>query len=127
MPFQGLEDYDSVVSMVSKGYRGVVLPETLFHYRVRRNSMIRGISKTKKLVLYEYISKKHEQFYANFAIENFNLLNTNGPGIILDNPTLDYFAGRLPFNRQWSQKLIRVIKRNHLARKIAYRIYRIFN
>ena len=30
MKFQGLEDYESVISMTEKGFRGVVLPEVLF-------------------------------------------------------------------------------------------------
>src|SRR5438270_2916230 len=55
MAFKGLEDYDSVLGMVEAGLNGVVLPEPLFHYRVRGNSMIRQISRPKKLYLLEYI------------------------------------------------------------------------
>lgn len=126
MPFQGLEDYDSVISILSDGGHGVVLPEVLFFYRVRSDSMIRSISKTKKLLLYQYISHKHKDFYATFASENFNLLNANGPGIVLDNPSLDYYlAEKLPFRGAISTKIISMVKQNSFMKAIAYRIYRL--
>ena len=126
MPFQGLEDYDSVISILSKGGQGAVLPEVLFFYRVRKDSMIRAISKTKKLLLYQYISQKHKNFYATFAAENFNLLNANGPAIALDNPSLDYYlAEKLPFKGKLSTKLISMIKQSSYAKAFAYRLYRL--
>jgi glycosyltransferase involved in cell wall biosynthesis len=128
MVFQGLEDYDSVISLVSRGYRGVVLPETLFHYRVRSRSMIRDISKSKKLFLYQHISKKNEEIYSTFAGEIFNLLNANGPGVALDNPTLDYHLGdRLPFGNKLSGRLIALIKKNRYLKLFAYKVYRLIN
>jgi glycosyltransferase involved in cell wall biosynthesis len=128
MVFQGLEDYESVLAMLSQGLGGVVLPEVLFHYRVRRKSMIRGISKTKKLLLYEYISKKHNRFYATFATDLFNLLNANGPGTALDNPTLDYhLTDKLPFGGKLARAVISKVKRNRLTKTVAYKIYRLLN
>ncbi|MGC4035395.1 MAG: glycosyltransferase [Chitinophagaceae bacterium] len=125
MPFQGLEDYDSVISILSKGGHGVVLPEALFYYRVRTDSMIRAISVTKKLLLYQYISYKHKDFYATFAPENFNLLNANGPGIAIDNPSLDYYlAEKLPFRGAISTQIIAMVKQNSFMKAIAYRVYR---
>lgn len=126
MSFQGLEDYESVVSILAKGGHGVVLPEVHFYYRVRKDSMIRSISKTKKLLLYQHISNKHKNFYATFASEIFNLLNANGPGIVLDNPSLDYYlAEKLPFRGVISTKIISLIKQNRFIKFIAYRIYRL--
>jgi len=126
MAFQGLEDYESVISILAKGGHGVVLPEVLFYYRVRQDSMIRHISKTKKLLLYQHISHKHKDFYATFASENFNLLNANGPGIVLDNPSLDYYlAEKLPFRGKLSAKLVSMIKQNSFMKAIAYRVYRL--
>jgi glycosyltransferase involved in cell wall biosynthesis len=128
MVFQGLEDYESVLAMLSHGLGGVVLPEVLFHYRVRRKSMIRGISKTKKLLLYEYISKKHNRFYATFATDLLNLLNANGPGTALDNPTLDYhLTDKLPFGGKLARAVISKVKRNRLTKTVAYKIYRLLN
>ncbi len=128
MPFTGLEDYDSVVSMLAGGFHGVVLPETCFFYRVRPDSMIRGINNSRKLILYQYMAVKHAKFYANFAADLFNLLNANGPGIILDNPTLDYhLADKLPFGKKKSQRIISLIKKNRYIKTIAYRLYRLLN
>lgn len=125
MLFQGYEDYDSVISMLAHGLGGVVLPEPLFNYRVRSNSMYRAISKSKKLNLYQHISNKHEQFYAIFAVDLFNLLNANGPGILLDNPSLDlHLADRLPIGGKLSAKAIDLIKRNRLVKTIAYKVYK---
>ena len=88
--------------------------------------MIRQISKTKKLLLYQHISHKHKDFYATFASEIFNLLNANGPGIVLDNPSLDYYlAEKLPFRGKLSAKLVSMIKQNSFMKAIAYRVYRL--
>ena len=128
MPFQGLEDYDSVIGMLAKGFRGIALPEPLFHYRVRKDSMIRGISAAEKLILQDYISHKHQEYYGQFAADTFSLLNANGPGLTLDNPTLDlYLTDKLPFNNQLSRQLIRLVKKNRYAKYLAYRAYRLLN
>ncbi len=128
MVFQGLEDYESVISLLAGGCNGVVLPEVLFRYRVRSDSMIRHISKTKKLLLHQYIADKHKEFYATFAAEVFGLLNANGPGMLLDNPSLDYHLGeKIPFAGSLSRKLIYLVKKNKLTRKMAYKIYRLLN
>ncbi len=125
MAFQGLEDYESVISLLSQGFGGIVIPEILFNYRIRQDSMFRAISKTKKLNLYQFISTKHTQFYATFAADIFNLLNANGPGILLDNPTLDYhLADNMPFGRKLSGKIITLVKRNRFVKAIAYKIYK---
>lgn len=88
--------------------------------------MIREVSRAKKLVLNQQISNKHKQFYATFAADIFNLLNANGPGIALDNPSLDYhLTDKMPFKGIASQKLIKLIKRNRHAKTVAYKLYRI--
>ncbi|MCW3074056.1 MAG: hypothetical protein JWP69_1125 [Flaviaesturariibacter sp.] len=128
MAFQGLEDYESVVSLISSGYGGVVLPEILFDYRVRQDSMIRGITKTKKLILYQHINNKHKEFYAIFAAEISNLLSANGPGIFLDNPSIDYhLADKIPFGGQLSNRIIHLVKKNKLSKQLAYKLYRLIN
>jgi glycosyltransferase involved in cell wall biosynthesis len=125
MTFQGLEDYECVVSILEKGGKGVVLPEVLFYYRIRPDSMIRAISKSKKLVLCQHISNKHTNIYATFASDIYNLLNANGPGIFLDNPSLDHnLAEKLPFGGWFSGKMVSLIKRNRYAKTVAYKIYR---
>ena len=90
--------------------------------------MIRDVSKSKKLFLYQYISHKHKDSYASFAAELFNLSNTNGSGVSLDNPTLDYhLSDRIPLNNEISRRLITLIKKNRYAKKAAYRLYRFIN
>jgi hypothetical protein len=90
--------------------------------------MIRSISSTKKLLLHQYITNRHNKFYATFAAELFGLLNANGPGIFLDNPSLDYhLSEKIPFAGSLSKKLISLVKKNELTRKIAYKIYRLLN
>jgi len=128
MAFQGLEDYESVISLLESNHQGVILPEALFHYRVRNDSMIRGISKIKKFLLYQYIIDKHKEFYATFAAEVFYLLNANGPGQQIDNPSLDYhLSEKIPFTGSMSRKLVSLVKRNEFTRRIAYKLYRILN
>ena len=90
--------------------------------------MIRDISKTKKILLHQHIADKHKQFYASFATEVFGLLNANGQGILLDNPSLDYhLAEKMPFGGSISRRLIYLVKKNKLTRRMAYKIYRLLN
>jgi hypothetical protein len=124
----GMEDYDSVISLVKNRCYGVVIPEFLFLYRVRKNSMARGFNKSNRLYLYQLLAEKHQEFYATFAAELFGLLNANGPGILIDNPSLDYhLSERIPVTGKLSKKLIYLVKRNKLTRKVALKIYRLFN
>jgi glycosyltransferase involved in cell wall biosynthesis len=125
MPFPGLEDYACVIAMLANGCGGVALPEPLFKYRVRNNSMIRAVSKEKKNLLVQYISNKFRVLYNNYAFELVNLYNVNGTGILHDNPTLDYhLSDKIPFFGKHSQKMIKLIKRNRHSKKIAYQLYR---
>lgn len=125
MLFQGYEDYESVISMIDHGFGGVVIPETLFNYRVRHQSMFRVISKSKKLNLYQHISNKHQELYGRFAVDLFNLLNANGPGIVLDNPSLDYhLADNLPIGGRLSRQIIAMVKKNRFVKTMAYKAYK---
>jgi glycosyltransferase involved in cell wall biosynthesis len=123
----GMEDYDSVINLVENGYHGVVIPEFYFYYRVRKNSMSRGFNASNQQYLYDVLARKHQKFYATFAAELFGLLNANGPGIMKDNPSLDHhLANKIPFGGRLSRRAIQVLKKNDLARKIAFRVYRFF-
>ncbi|HVW60388.1 MAG TPA: glycosyltransferase, partial [Puia sp.] len=84
----GLEDYDSVVSMLRHGFNGVVIPEPLFHYRIRKGSMFRQTTPEKLLYSNRYIAEKNRDYYTRFATEVINILNANGPGHQFDNPTI---------------------------------------
>ena len=124
----GMEDYDSVIHLVKNGYGGVAIPEFHFFYRVRKDSMARGFNKSNRLYLHQLLAEKHKEFYASFAAELFGLLNANGPGILLDNPSLDHhLSDKIPFAGVVSRKLVYLVKKNRLARTMAYKIYRLLN
>ena len=83
----GLEDYEAVVRMVSKGCKGVVIPKPLFKYRVRKASMLREIPRDGMIYLYNLLVNKNSEIFKQYAIDVINLLNANGPGYLYDNPT----------------------------------------
>lgn len=83
----GMEDYDSLLSLLENGCRGVAIPEPYFKYRVRRGSMLRSMTQNINAVTYERLMKKHENLYRQYAAEVLCLINTNGPGYLYDNPT----------------------------------------
>lgn len=112
----GMEDYDSLISMVSHGYNGVVIPEPLFNYRVRKDSMARQFTRAKIEYLYELISHKHKNYYSIFASEINGLLNDNGPGYAYDNPTLDYELRSNPLAKIVGLKILQQLKQNKYLR-----------
>ncbi len=119
----GMEDYESVIALVKEGCTGAVLPEALWYYRIRSNSMARAFTPDKQLFLYRLISEKHSTFYANFAVEIFNILNANGPGIYFDNPTLFYKQpGKSLINNKIRQQLVNYIKQKPALRKLALKL-----
>ncbi len=117
----GMEDYETVISLVKKGFQGVVLPHILWNYRIRTGSMAQSFNRFSELYLYRLISRKHADFFAEYAEQLVNILNANGPAMSYKNPTLkaSEFAGLLPGNTRF----IKFIKRNRFLRKIAKRIY----
>ncbi len=83
----GLEDYEAVVRMVSKGCRGVIIPNPFFRYRVRKSSMLREISRNGMIYLYNLLVNKNSEIFKQYAVDVINLINANGPGYLYDNPT----------------------------------------
>ncbi len=119
----GMEDYDSIINLVKNGCGGVIIPECLWNYRIRKGSLAQSFNKYSKQYLYKLLVNKHGDYYQKYATEVINLLNANGPGMNFDNPTkkLGIFHGlNLPFN---NSKLIETLKGNKFLRKIAKSIY----
>lgn len=83
----GMEDYELAIHMVSRGYHGFTIPEALYNYRIRKQSMARGFTDNKKLYLYTLIAQKHKALFDKYGAEMCNILNANGPGYLHDNPT----------------------------------------
>jgi len=122
----GLEDYESVISMLHQGLNGIVLPEPLFYYRVRSGSMIRDISMEKLLYSNKYITEKHADYYAKFAPQVINLLNANGPGYLFDNPTIEVrVTTRKAGESILLSKIKSLVKRNEYLKRIALTIKRL--
>ncbi len=122
----GLEDYESVVNMLAHGLNGLILPEVLFYYRVRKGSMFRNITREKLLYSNAYITKKHGAFYAKFATQIINLLNANGPGYLYDNPTFEVNVSATTKNESaFLFKLKSFIKKNERLKRIALKLLKI--
>lgn len=123
----GLEDYESVISMLAHGFNGVVLPEILFYYRVRSGSMFRDISEKKLLYSNKYITEKHVAYYSQFAPEIINLLNANGPGYLFDNPTFEVIvSSTIQKDHFVIVKLKSLIRKNEKLKKIALSVLKYF-
>jgi glycosyltransferase involved in cell wall biosynthesis len=104
----GLEDYESVLHLLSNGFNGVVLPEILFSYRVRKNSMFRKLNLHKKRSALEYITTKHSKFYSKFAAAILKLQIQNGSGYYFDNPCIEY---KTHFTASPNSKMIQFAKK----------------
>ncbi len=116
----GLEDYESIISLMAAGYNGVALPEFLFHYQVRKNSMFRKLTRGKLLYSYKYIAEKHAAYYAKFAPGVTNLLNANGPGFDYDNPTFEVSVhSRQELSSRWLTGIKALVKKNATLKRIA--------
>lgn len=118
----GMEDYDSVISMVKQGARGVSIPELWWQYRIRKDSMAQSFTKNKELFLYRLMTEKHQKFMETYSSEIINLLNHNGPGIYFNNPTK-----KLDISNRLNQKLLMMIKKSPIIRKFAKKVFRILN
>lgn len=55
------EDWDVFCSMAERGYQGMVIPEFLFHYRVRLDSMTRTVATQSRHPLIAYLLQKHPE------------------------------------------------------------------
>lgn len=116
----GLEDYESVLSLVKHGMNGVAIPEILFNYRVRNNSMIKGVNNKVRAAYYTEISTKHADLYGKFNEEINNLLKENGAPLTIDNSTLDNFPfHNVPIIGAVSRKMILFLKSNPRLKNIA--------
>ncbi len=64
MPSPGNEDWDLWIRVVKAGHRGTIIPEELFYYRKRPNSMSAACtSRDVHLETVRYLFRKHEDAY----------------------------------------------------------------
>jgi len=60
----GCEDWDVWISLVERGFKGAILPEVLFHYRRRPESMSRVMMRGEGHPrLYRRLAEKHPRIY----------------------------------------------------------------
>lgn len=122
----GMEDYESVINMVKNGARGVALPEILWNYRIRKNSMQQSFNVNKQLYLYDLIADEHVEYYRMYGAELSKLYNHNGPGYKVENPTIGPVeSGRL--EKFIPAKLWILIKQNTVLRRMGKAVYRRLN
>ena len=121
----GMEDWETVIRLTARGYRGVAIPQRLFEYRVRKGSMAQSFTREKQLYLYRLIGEKHAGFYGIFAQEIAQILHANGPGIYFDNPSFPVSVA-IPLKRlsKIKNKLKQYVKKYPAIRGMAYFIYR---
>lgn len=119
----GLEDYDSVISMMRHGFNGVTIPEPLFFYRVRKDSMFRKATREKLLYSNRYIADKHSDYFTRFATQVIHLLNANGPGYQFDNPTFGVHPTTVQDkDAKLTRHLKTVVKKSPRLKKLALSI-----
>ncbi|MEO1535175.1 MAG: glycosyltransferase [Planctomycetota bacterium] len=59
------EDWDLYCALAERGWRGVILPEFLLHYRIRPNSMMRSEGELRKQHLYAAVLTRHPDLAVN--------------------------------------------------------------
>lgn len=71
----GLEDYEFWISLLKNEKKNTVkkLPQTLFYYRVKENSMLTNLKGERINKMFNYISKKHTDFFLEY-LGSFNEL-----------------------------------------------------
>lgn len=122
----GLEDYESVVSLKACGFNGVAIPEILFHYRVRKHSMIKSVNKIVRADYYQKIAEKHFSYFSSVEKEIKSIIAQNGLALSYDNSTLDEFPFQnVPIISRGVKKIMRIIKANPRLKSIALQVKRV--
>lgn len=114
----GLEDYGSLISLLDSGFRGVVIPEPLFHYRIRPDSMYRSLTRYKAMYSHQYLAARFPDLYKTYAADIFNLMNANGPSFAYDNPSFGIrVTSTVVGNSGFINDLKMFVKRNPALKK----------
>lgn len=70
----GWEDYDFWLSLIELGKEVYRIPETLFFYRARKDSMVNSMSEEKLLYSYKQLGKNHKKLYIDNIDEIFSYI-----------------------------------------------------
>jgi len=109
----GMEDYDSVLSMVERGHKAIVITDPNLIYRITPGSMSQQFNYNCVSYLTELIAVKHAGLYSAYADQLACLYNESGPGILTANPTWETATTQLAkrlLNTKWigAQKSLNV-------------------
>jgi glycosyltransferase involved in cell wall biosynthesis len=109
-----LDDWESAINMLVHGIRGIVIPEFLFRYRIRPNSVFRS-NTDQWIKSYQKIIDKHFQNLTDYTKDLLILLTVNGPNIFYKAPEqlTDYYhiMNTLPNYRIRHSLLTKMINR----------------
>jgi glycogen(starch) synthase len=84
----GYEDFGAWVAFAAAGWAGVSIPAPLVRYRVRGDSMLRGINPVQSLYLYDVLQSAFPELFRRFGAELFALQNANGPARLWNHPAV---------------------------------------
>lgn len=113
----GYEDFGAWVACAAAGWAGVSIPAPLVRYRVRGDSMLRGINPVQSLFLYDVLQSAFPELFRRWGVELFALQNANGPARLWNHPAtaasppadpaadaLREWVGKVEAGRDWSER-----------------------
>lgn len=110
----GMEDYSFWISILALGKEIYQIPETLFHYRIKKSSrtteFLKDIEKTKEM--YKKIYYSHKSFYEDHAEEYATALRDTLIEQIFLRRKYDHWAEKLLFFRKLPLAKWLIRKRN---------------
>jgi glycosyltransferase involved in cell wall biosynthesis len=120
----GFEDWECIIHMSAKGLTGAALPEPLINLHTGKVPGGKKMSMARPLFLHTYITQKHQEFYSTHIVDLMGILNANGSGLYLGNPTKDNFTGlfRSVFLNKLYVRLRNIVVKNYYLKKIALKL-----
>jgi GT2 family glycosyltransferase len=122
----GCEDWDLWIGMVESGLRGVILPEILFYYRRRTDSMSQAMMQGgTHIELYRYIIGKHPASFAAHTVDLLHRREVEAATVLREAHDLeldcDAITNEIPHLREHLRVTARKLARLRLAEDIAAR------
>lgn len=99
------EDWDLLLTLNEKGYKGDVIPKELFFYRRRYDSMVYTIANKQRVELIQYMMTKHQKLWEDFAPTMAIVLANvwKNMEIAYENLTTDLLQIYFPHNKIFSE------------------------
>jgi glycosyltransferase involved in cell wall biosynthesis len=125
MPQQGYEDWDLWITLVERGFQGTIIPEVLFRYRRRANSMsLVACSGDVHLALMKYLIEKHQTSYDKHLIDVLLRKEADAADVLRANDELErqIDTALLPTiarRREELENLRRKLREGEAARELA--------